>query len=148
MPQFASSPICPNCGYCLRGLHDPRCPECGQPFDPDDPALVSPRHGSGLLLLGMALGGSGVALLAHLKCTYWLMWVAVYCGLDAVSWAFWSAVALGLAYFGVTAYRSGQLLCSPSKRRRDRIGATLAVIVSALALAALVTLAFIEWSST
>jgi hypothetical protein len=25
---------CGRCGYCLRGLRDPRCPECGTPFDP------------------------------------------------------------------------------------------------------------------
>lgn len=25
---------CGNCGYLLKGLRDPRCPECGTPFDP------------------------------------------------------------------------------------------------------------------
>ena len=25
---------CGQCGYSLRGLRDPRCPECGAPFDP------------------------------------------------------------------------------------------------------------------
>jgi predicted amidophosphoribosyltransferase len=23
---------CPRCGYLLRGLPEPRCPECGRPF--------------------------------------------------------------------------------------------------------------------
>ena len=27
-------PICTNCGYDIHGLPEPRCPECGQPFDP------------------------------------------------------------------------------------------------------------------
>ncbi|MHC4698460.1 MAG: hypothetical protein ACYTFA_17140 [Planctomycetota bacterium] len=27
---------CKTCGYALRGLCDPRCPECGGPFDPND----------------------------------------------------------------------------------------------------------------
>lgn len=27
---------CPNCAYELTGLTQPRCPECGRPFDPDD----------------------------------------------------------------------------------------------------------------
>lgn len=27
---------CTECGYDLRGLPEPRCPECGTPFDPDD----------------------------------------------------------------------------------------------------------------
>ncbi len=27
-------PVCRRCGYPLRGLPEPRCPECGQNFDP------------------------------------------------------------------------------------------------------------------
>ncbi len=27
---------CYECGYLLVGLPEPRCPECGTPFDPDD----------------------------------------------------------------------------------------------------------------
>ena len=33
----AGVPVCMRCGYCLRGLSElaePRCPECGEPFDP------------------------------------------------------------------------------------------------------------------
>jgi hypothetical protein len=35
-------PICQNCGYDIRGLPEPRCPECGTPFDPGrfDPELT------------------------------------------------------------------------------------------------------------
>ncbi len=33
-----SVPHCINCGYCLGGLPKPRCPECGTPFDPEDPS--------------------------------------------------------------------------------------------------------------
>jgi hypothetical protein len=33
-------PICLACGYDLRGPTEPRCPECGQPFDA---ALLKPR---------------------------------------------------------------------------------------------------------
>ncbi|UCE58869.1 MAG: hypothetical protein JSU63_15685 [Phycisphaerales bacterium] len=29
--------VCIQCSYLLRGLENPRCPECGQSFDPDDP---------------------------------------------------------------------------------------------------------------
>jgi hypothetical protein len=32
---------CAKCGYMLCGLPEPRCPECGTPFDP---ALVPPLH--------------------------------------------------------------------------------------------------------
>ncbi len=35
-------PICLECGYDLRGQVEPRCPECGQPFEPlgDDARAV------------------------------------------------------------------------------------------------------------
>jgi hypothetical protein len=32
---------CWECGYALRGLESRRCPECGRPFDPDDPATMN-----------------------------------------------------------------------------------------------------------
>ncbi len=32
--QKLGHPLCANCGYDLVGLTDPRCPECGTPFDP------------------------------------------------------------------------------------------------------------------
>ena len=32
-------PVCLKCGYDLRGQTEPRCPECGTPFDP---ALIQP----------------------------------------------------------------------------------------------------------
>jgi hypothetical protein len=31
---------CRQCGYPLFRLTVPRCPECGKPFDPDDPATL------------------------------------------------------------------------------------------------------------
>ena len=33
---------CAGCGYSLRGLSEPRCPECGMPFDPKDPTVEIP----------------------------------------------------------------------------------------------------------
>src|SRR6478672_832486 len=32
---------CWECGYLLRGLTTPRCPECGRPFDPDDATTMN-----------------------------------------------------------------------------------------------------------
>lgn len=42
-PASASQPIglCLDCGYALRGLPTPRCPECGREFDPLDPATMN-----------------------------------------------------------------------------------------------------------
>jgi hypothetical protein len=33
---------CLACGYVLCGLPEARCPECGRPFDPDNPATYGP----------------------------------------------------------------------------------------------------------
>src|SRR5438045_4421546 len=33
--------LCLTCGYALRGLPTPRCPECGREFDPMDPATMN-----------------------------------------------------------------------------------------------------------
>jgi hypothetical protein len=37
------STYCRRCSYDLRGLPDPRCPECGQPFDPANPRTFRRR---------------------------------------------------------------------------------------------------------
>lgn len=34
VPVVTRDLLCPRCGYNLRGLHEYRCPECGDPFDP------------------------------------------------------------------------------------------------------------------
>jgi hypothetical protein len=52
---------CPQCGYDVRGLPAPICPECGRAFDPDMPAaLVSRRQVatgwlSAMVAVGLAL---------------------------------------------------------------------------------------------
>jgi len=49
-----SSGYCAGCGYCLRGLTlEPRCPECGRKFDPDDPKTFR-RHPHGRLVRWLA----------------------------------------------------------------------------------------------
>lgn len=35
--------FCKTCGYCLYGLPENRCPECGRPFDPADPGTFRTR---------------------------------------------------------------------------------------------------------
>ncbi len=79
---------CLGCGCVLRGLRTPRCPECGQPYDPADPGTfvaadrapslaVRLRNPPGPLDFGIC----GVALLVslaarqggHLAGLLWLM---------------------------------------------------------------------------
>src|SRR5687768_12954167 len=61
--------LCWECNYSLQGLATPRCPECGRPFDPADPAtmnmdthvgplarwLMSPPGGPTFALVGVAV---------------------------------------------------------------------------------------------
>ena len=37
--RLQDSGLCVNCRYNLTGLPEPRCPECGQPFEPKGDAL-------------------------------------------------------------------------------------------------------------
>ncbi len=43
----AESKRCLGCGYILEHLPEPRCPECGREFDPDDPRSFFVRRESG-----------------------------------------------------------------------------------------------------
>lgn len=38
---------CKACGYLLHGLPEPRCPECGQPFVPEDHPCLAPSRATG-----------------------------------------------------------------------------------------------------
>lgn len=41
--------FCKTCKYNLRGLTDHVCPECGQPFDPENPETFS-KYGPNVLI--------------------------------------------------------------------------------------------------
>ena len=78
LPEQAA---CKNCKYLLRGLSEPRCPECGAPFDPDDARtywLPGPERRWPWVALGFGLSalhlGVALALFAH-------VWTAVDLGL-------------------------------------------------------------------
>lgn len=40
--ELPETACCRTCGYLLRGLPEPTCPECGRPFDPADPRTYAP----------------------------------------------------------------------------------------------------------
>jgi len=56
---------CPECGYLLRALPEPRCPECGRPFD------------RGRLLVEKYVGGNGVPP-HRKKGAFWWGWIGVW----------------------------------------------------------------------
>ena len=52
-----------NCGYMLRGLPEPVCPECGRAFDPADPTTYRcPRVSTGFRLTPLQLASIGLAV--------------------------------------------------------------------------------------
>jgi hypothetical protein len=51
---------CPGCGYNLRGLPDPVCPECRQELELTI-GLAEPRMGALLLSIGSLIAGAGAA---------------------------------------------------------------------------------------
>jgi len=55
MPHPEPKKRCLGCAYILDGLPENRCPECGQPFDPDDPTTFNTSVLSGRLLLAAAV---------------------------------------------------------------------------------------------
>jgi hypothetical protein len=56
---------CLGCGYDLRGLTENRCPECGRPFDPDDPGTYDcGQRFRRNPLVGACIGASGPFLIA------------------------------------------------------------------------------------
>ncbi len=56
MPPPEPHKRCLTCGYILDGLPEPRCPECGRTFDPDDPTTYVVKPQCGLPCLLAALG--------------------------------------------------------------------------------------------
>ncbi len=42
-PTIPETAVCLGCGYALRDLPEPRCPECGRAFDPADPRTFGPE---------------------------------------------------------------------------------------------------------
>ena len=130
MPSVPTSAICATCKYSLRGLSNNRCPECGNPFDPDDPRSYSTpscwwqRRGRVLgvlaityLLFSFFFPGFGVIarcagplpLLLHSSSIYWygMHWIIVSVGLILAYLAYPSRFTVFLAVMGFTGWFFG-----------------------------------------
>lgn len=67
---------CQACGYALCALPEPRCPECGTPYDPEDPTTFRTRRYSphlaevgDTLRTGLLAWVAGLALVSLALCT-------------------------------------------------------------------------------
>jgi hypothetical protein len=71
-PEQASDRFCRSCQHCLRGIASRQCPECGQPFDPNDPRTTwaTPRgpfwNGVARLCLIISRGCFWLAIIAFI----------------------------------------------------------------------------------
>ncbi len=128
---------CLGCGYILDGLPEPRCPECGRGFDPNDALTytIKERRRSGWAALVAAL----VACAAHT--TAYLSARSVNFNLrraPPVSWRNIDCLTLGALIVGFCAVAwSISALRRPPNETRDRWAFSLAT-----ALGVLVCLAF------
>ena len=73
-------PRCRGCSYLLERLEEPRCPECGRPFDPADPATFTRLPG--FLFWKYWMPGVALAAVAGLAS------FAVFIAAGATGWAF------------------------------------------------------------
>ena len=53
--SYYTGMLCLKCAYDLQGLPEPRCPECGQPFDPADATTFMIKQRSGKRYLAAAI---------------------------------------------------------------------------------------------
>ena len=74
MPNAA---VCAGCGYSLRGLPKPVCPECGRAFDPDDPRT---------LRIGPKAENKSIVVVAMYLLTLVLS-LAGWASMDSTKWA-------------------------------------------------------------
>lgn len=77
---------CPACGYNLRGLREPRCPECGEAIALRV-GLVEPRQAAGITgLIGLAAGAGMNGLLLGYAMIRVVFFRDSFGGMDAFLW--------------------------------------------------------------
>lgn len=128
-----SERCCLGCGYNLRGLETPRCPECGRAFDPADPLTYGPRGRvtGGLAYLMTAVGLVGATLLCW--AILWFDWVRdvnIPLGFIGLHWMAWPitlclAAVVPLAFLADHARRDA----TPGSIKRKRLAVAVLLCV-------------------
>jgi hypothetical protein len=101
-PQPFAEMGCPRCNYDLTGTTAPRCPECGQGFDPRELLPVTTRRPLPLrvslaaVLLAVYLPNTWVLWIDYPWNSYRLTWVMMFPSLPGVQCAAWVSCWTGL----------------------------------------------------
>ncbi len=108
-PVFDKDVECPSCKYNLRGLTEPRCPECGEVFDPQELLAGKPY----VRPAGPGWDEAGVGVLRH-PARFWdRPGLAQQRGPDFVSFALFAVVCgvfVGAAFAAPGAVAAGSIL--------------------------------------
>lgn len=113
---FASHDLeCPSCGYCLRGLTQPTCPECNQSLVMRI-GLAEPRVG---LLIAGAVGWAAGLGFCGLLLVYWLVMASLRGGGPPTAGLFPLSVGFACGLVGLIAWvRFRGAVARASKHRR------------------------------
>jgi len=105
-PIITPSMYCKKCAYPLVGLDRQRCPECGRPFDPDDPRTYRAKLRMSRAKLVGIIAAIGVVLVPHVMC-FWHVYFLfaaipsapiIYLGRHRAKWH-WAEVLVFFAPF-------------------------------------------------
>ncbi len=134
LPGLDRDVLCPECGYNLRGLTVPRCPECGGYFDPLRVGLPPPQTGftavsvaAWAILLGGMLAFTMwplLLILLPIVAFFAVAGVQALCEIILAGWvlrdvtwrlfrAWWEGVLIGYGLCSVTLNLSGWALAFP-----------------------------------
>ena len=70
--------LCTGCNYALRGLSEPRCPECGRPFDPDDFSTMNLGRPLNRVARFLLRPTGRWAYAGHAVVTAWGLWLSTF----------------------------------------------------------------------
>ena len=138
---------CSQCGYLLRGLSEPVCPECGRVFDPAKPESLRPHPqplGRAWRVIGLASAGAGlIAMLGLHAALAWQclrptdLWGSGH--LRPLSPTAMNMVPVATAcshiglYAGALTFMYAFGLCVAASIRRDWLTGTSTIIIGLLA---------------
>ena len=136
--------FCPHCDYNLTGLPENRCPECGEPFDPEELLSRLRRYREpigGVVYTACVLGPAVIlfpvgVLLTACGLTSWIrIWIVIHMTLWTVCFTLRIAVVISRRMHVQAAEEEGRNPLVPPSRLRTAAVMLLLLILQVFALA-------------